>query len=96
MREPQRESAARRRRILILAMAAQQSGLVPCCQECGSAEGLELHHMKPRDWNAAEMNRWHRQLHYERDFDAGNLVLLCAPCNKLAGQPSDDSPDAPF
>lgn len=75
-------SAARRRRILIAAMGG-------ACENCGATECLEFHHTKPRDWIAAQLNRWQRQTRYEEDWEMGRLQLLCSDCNKRAGAPVD-------
>jgi len=53
------------------------------CRKCGSARRLELHHVRGRDWVAAQLARHQRIVRYERDARAGLLVLLCARCHRL-------------
>ena len=76
-----------RRQILIRAMGGK-------CEECGSEQDLEFHHTEPRQWIAANLSRWQRQVYYEDDYWEGKLKLLCSTCNKKNGVPSDD--DVPF
>lgn len=58
--------------------------------ECGEDDvsKLEFHHTEPREWVAANLSRWHRQVKYEEDWDNGVLELLCGTCNKKAGVPA--------
>jgi len=64
-----------RRNELILQLGAR-------CEICGSEENLEFDHPYGRDWVARKQNRLHRLRLYARDYAAGNLRLLCGPCNK--------------
>jgi len=55
------------------------------CRVCGSTDRLELHHPHGRDWTPRRHNRWTRINHYWRDWEQGNLELLCQSCNGRDG-----------
>ncbi len=55
------------------------------CARCGSLERPELHHPHGRNWTPRRHNRWTRINKYWRDFEAGNLELLCQQCNGRDG-----------
>lgn len=73
-------AAAVRRRILIRAMGS-------VCEDCGSGQELEFHHVEERTWVASKLSRWERQARYEQEWADGQLLLLCADCNKVHGKP---------
>lgn len=66
-----------------------------CCQQCGSTEKLQFHHLKPRTWIASQLSRWQRLAEYKREISRGEIELLCKPCNQRAGKPQAE-PDPNF
>jgi len=54
------------------------------CTERREAQ-LEFHHPNGRDWDPAAHNRWVRIAQYRRDWDAGQLVVLCRRHNTIHG-----------
>jgi len=63
-----------RRKALIIKMGG-------CCEECGKKRKLEFHHPNGRDWSCRDLSRWSRMVRYERDYENGELELLCRSCN---------------
>ena len=51
------------------------------CSKCGSRFRLEFNHQVERDWQPREVSRGRRMDLYERDFERGELDLLCRICN---------------
>ena len=51
------------------------------CTKCGRKRGLEFDHINGRDWDPAKTSRWARLARYKREFEAGELRLLCRSCN---------------
>ena len=67
------------------------------CLQCSAVEKLEFHHLRPRTWVAAQLNRWQRLAEYKREAARGEIVLLCKPCNQRAGKPAPDyTPEPDF
>ena len=55
------------------------------CARCGAEDNLEFDHPRGRPWNMGSKNQMSRMTQYQRDADAGNLQLLCKPCNARDG-----------
>lgn len=60
------------------AVRAAHLRVQPCCQFCGTRQGLEVHHVVPVSVDP------------ERELDAANLITLCGPdgphnCHLLIG-----------
>lgn len=55
------------------------------CDECGETEDLHFDHPNGKTWQPRTMNRLQRIRRYWRDYEAGNLRLLCHDCNSEDG-----------
>lgn len=62
-----------------------------CCTRCGSRTRLELHHPHGRDWKTRTVSRIQRISLYRRDWESGNLILLCKPCHDAETYGADDT-----
>jgi 5-methylcytosine-specific restriction endonuclease McrA len=51
------------------------------CSKCGSRFRLQFNHLVERDWEPREVSRGRRMDLYERDFERGEIDLLCHICN---------------
>jgi hypothetical protein len=51
------------------------------CEQCGTAEKLEFNHKYGKCWEPRMICFYNRMLRYRREFEAGELNLLCKSCN---------------
>jgi hypothetical protein len=55
------------------------------CQKCGSTETLEPDHPNGKTWESRKLSPQMRQKQHEKDFENGELSLLCRSCNGKDG-----------
>jgi hypothetical protein len=53
------------------------------CTECGATESERwiFHHPNNKVWESARVNSWQRIRLYMRDYNNGNLALMCLDCH---------------
>lgn len=53
------------------------------CEFCGDSDldNLQFDHPNGKDWQPRDYGPMRRIRQYERDYEAGNLRLLCTSCN---------------
>jgi hypothetical protein len=56
-------------------------GICPVCG-CGNFDSLEFHHITPRTWKAARVDRLTRIKLYFRDAETGAIELRCCECHE--------------
>lgn len=66
------------------------------CEDCGLADlaSLEFHHRVPRRWSQRHVEQSMRIRRLKEEIAAGEVGLLCGPCNKKRGEPPPP-PEAP-
>lgn len=74
MAKRQREWARRKRQELIGLLGG-------CCVKCGSVEHLEFDCINPQGDEHHKMESSTRMGFYRKQYEAGNLQVLCAPCH---------------
>lgn len=59
------------------------------CEDCGCTDLglLEFHHRVPRRWRSCHVESSMRIALLRKEIAAGEIGLLCAPCNKARGEP---------
>jgi 5-methylcytosine-specific restriction endonuclease McrA len=87
---PAAVKSRKRRKRYRLEILIAIGGVFPKCKNCGGRWKLQPHHIKPREWKSRERWALSRLLIYRREARAGLLELLCAGCNKKAGQPNGE------
>jgi len=60
------------------------------CRNCGSIDNLERHHPYGRTWKKRSYNMLSKIKRYERDFNEGNLVLVCKKCHEELHKPIEE------
>jgi hypothetical protein len=90
--EPTRDRRAEWRRYRAVAYTkacdirdALRAALGNICKKCGAKENLSFQHMHGRTWEPRRQNLLQRMRLYKRDFDKGQIELLCVSCNGTDG-----------
>jgi len=75
-------SASMKRTAFLRRKAYLLNALSGCCRKCQSERDLQFDCITPRGHAAHGSGLYARMLFYVREFEVGNLQLLCARCHR--------------